>query len=103
MAGRSLQRSQEPNDLQDNGHSKIKPWITGGTGKSHFVEALAHTAIDKDLRVAWFTLESLAAAVGRARIDGSVARTVARICRCDLRHGGVTVAGRGTYVSPDAK
>jgi DNA replication protein DnaC len=55
-----------------------------GTGKSHFVEALAHAAIDKDLRVAWFTLESLAAAIGRARADGSVARTVTRICRCDL-------------------
>ena len=55
-----------------------------GTGKSHFVEALAHTAIDKDLRVAWFTLESLAAAIGRARADGSVARTVTRICRSDL-------------------
>jgi hypothetical protein len=55
-----------------------------GTGKSHFVEALAHAAIEKDLRVAWFTLESLAAAVGRAKADGSVARTVTRICRCDL-------------------
>jgi len=55
-----------------------------GTGKSHFVEALAHAAIDKDLRVAWFTLESLAAAIGRARADGSVARTVTRICRSDL-------------------
>jgi DNA replication protein DnaC len=55
-----------------------------GTGKSHFVEALAHAAIDKDLRVAWFTLESLAAAISRARADGSVARTVTRICRCDL-------------------
>ena len=52
--------------------------------KSHFVEALAHAAIDKDLRVAWFTLESLAAAIGRARADGSVARTVTRICRSDL-------------------
>ena len=29
-----------------------------GTGKSHFVEALAHAAIATDLRVAWFTLES---------------------------------------------
>jgi hypothetical protein len=29
-----------------------------GTGKSHFVEALAHTAIEADLRVAWFTLET---------------------------------------------
>ena len=30
-----------------------------GTGKSHLVEALAHAAIEKDLRVAWFTLETL--------------------------------------------
>jgi DNA replication protein DnaC len=55
-----------------------------GTGKSHFVEALAHNAIEANLRVAWFTLETLAAAIGRAKADGSVARTVARICRCDL-------------------
>jgi hypothetical protein len=55
-----------------------------GTGKSHFVEALAHAASDKDLRVAWFTLETLTATVGRAKLDGSTARTIARICRCDL-------------------
>ena len=55
-----------------------------GTGKSHFVEALAHAAIDKDLRVAWFTLETLATAISRAKADGSVARTVTRICRSDL-------------------
>jgi DNA replication protein DnaC len=55
-----------------------------GTGKSHFVEALANTAIEADLRVAWFTLETLAATIGRAKADGSVARTVARICRVDL-------------------
>ena len=55
-----------------------------GTGKSHFVEALAHNAIETDLRVAWFTLETLTAAIGRAKADGSVARTVARICRQDL-------------------
>jgi DNA replication protein DnaC len=55
-----------------------------GTGKSHFVEALAQNAIEADLKVAWFTLETLAAAVGRAKADGSVARTVARICRSDL-------------------
>ena len=35
-------------------------------------------------RVAWFTLESLTAAIGRAKADGSVARTVTRICRADL-------------------
>jgi DNA replication protein DnaC len=55
-----------------------------GTGKSHLVEALAHNAIETDLRVAWFTLETLSAAIGRAKADGSVARTVARICRQDL-------------------
>jgi DNA replication protein DnaC len=55
-----------------------------GTGKSHLVEALAHNAIEADLKVAWFTLETLAAAIVRAKADGSVARTVARICRSDL-------------------
>ena len=58
--------------------------ISSGTGKSHLVEALAHAAIEKDLRVAWFTLETLTAAVGKAKADGSVARTVTRICRADL-------------------
>jgi DNA replication protein DnaC len=55
-----------------------------GSGKSHFVEGLSHAAIEQDLRVAWFTLESLTAAISKAKIDASVARTVARICRCDL-------------------
>ena len=55
-----------------------------GTGKSHFVEALAHVAIENDLRVAWFTLETLTANLAKATVDGSVARTVARICRADL-------------------
>jgi DNA replication protein DnaC len=55
-----------------------------GTGKSHFVEALAHQAIEADLRVAWFTLETLTATIARAKADGSTARTVARICRADL-------------------
>jgi len=55
-----------------------------GTGKSHFVEAISHLAIEKDLRVAWFTLESLSATVGRAKIDGSVSRAITRICRSDV-------------------
>jgi DNA replication protein DnaC len=55
-----------------------------GTGKSHFVEALAHAAIEQDLRVAWFTLESLTATIAKAKVDATIARTVARICRCDL-------------------
>ena len=48
------------------------------------MEALAHTAIDKDLRVAWFTLETLTQVIARAKLDGSAARTVAKICRCDM-------------------
>lgn len=36
------------------------------------------------MRVSWFTLESLTAAVGRASVDGSIARTVARITRAEL-------------------
>lgn len=55
-----------------------------GTGKSHFVEALGHAVIDAGMRVAWFTLESLALTVGKAKVDASVSKVVARICRCDL-------------------
>jgi len=55
-----------------------------GTGKSHFVEALAHAVIDADMRVSWFTLESLTATIGRAKVDASIARVVSRICRSDL-------------------
>lgn len=55
-----------------------------GTGKSHFTEGLAQAAIEKDMRVSWFTLETLSAAIGKSKVDGSTARTVARICRADL-------------------
>ncbi len=55
-----------------------------GTGKSHFAEAIAHQAVDAGLQVCWFTLESLTASLGRAAVDNSVARAVAKITRCDL-------------------
>jgi DNA replication protein DnaC len=55
-----------------------------GTGKSHLTEGLAHAAIEKDLKVAWFTLETLHTVIAKTKIDGSTARTVARICRADL-------------------
>ncbi|MGH2467455.1 MAG: IS21-like element helper ATPase IstB [Candidatus Dormibacteraceae bacterium] len=55
-----------------------------GTGKTHFVEGLASAAIEAGRRVAWFSLESLTATLGRARVDGSTGRVVARICRSDL-------------------
>ena len=55
-----------------------------GTGKSHFIEGLAAAAIESDMRVAWFTLETLTQTIGKAKVDGSVARTIARICGVDL-------------------
>ncbi|MFD5661105.1 IS21-like element helper ATPase IstB [Streptomyces hirsutus] len=55
-----------------------------GTGKSHFVEALAHKAIEEGMQVAWFTLESLTAHLGKATVDNSVAKAVAKITRCHL-------------------
>ena len=55
-----------------------------GTGKSHFAEGLAQRAVDQGKRVNWFTLESLAAAIGRARVDASIGRVIARIVRADL-------------------
>ena len=60
--------------------------VTGpsGTGKSHFVEALAHAIIDAGMRVSWFTLESLTLTIGRAKVDASINRAVARICRSEL-------------------
>lgn len=55
-----------------------------GTGKSHFAEAIAHAAIDHDLRVSWFTLESLTAIIARSRIDASTGKVVERIVRSEL-------------------
>ncbi len=55
-----------------------------GTGKTHFVEALAHAVIDAGMRVSWFTLESLTAAIGRAAVDGSTTKTITRITRAEL-------------------
>jgi DNA replication protein DnaC len=55
-----------------------------GTGKSHLVEALAHAVIDAGMKVSWFTLETLTAAVARAKVDASIAKVVARICRAEL-------------------
>ncbi|MFQ5517483.1 MAG: IS21-like element helper ATPase IstB [Acidimicrobiia bacterium] len=55
-----------------------------GTGKSHLVEALGHAVIDAGMRVSWFTLESLAHTISQAKVDASVTKVVARICRSDL-------------------
>jgi DNA replication protein DnaC len=55
-----------------------------GTGKTHFVEALAHKVIDAGMRVSWFTLESLTTTLSRAAVDGSIGKAIARITRAEL-------------------
>jgi DNA replication protein DnaC len=55
-----------------------------GTGKSHFVEALGHLAIERGKTVAWHTLESLEGLVRRRRADDAVTKAIAKLIRCDL-------------------
>ena len=55
-----------------------------GSGKSHFIEALGHLAIDKGKTVAWHTLETLAGLVHRHRADDSINRAIGKLIRSDL-------------------
>jgi DNA replication protein DnaC len=55
-----------------------------GSGKSHFVEALGHHAIDHGKTVAWHTLETLAALLRRHRADDSTSKAIAKLIRADL-------------------
>jgi DNA replication protein DnaC len=55
-----------------------------GTGKSHYVEALGHLAIDAGKTVAWHTLESLAALLRRHRADDTVTKAIGRLTKADL-------------------
>jgi DNA replication protein DnaC len=55
-----------------------------GTGKSHFVEALGHLAIDNGKTVAWHTLETLAVLFRRHRADDSVSKAISKLIRADL-------------------
>lgn len=55
-----------------------------GTGKSHWVEALGHHAIDRGKTVAWHTLDTLAALVRRHRADDSVSKAISRLTRADV-------------------
>jgi hypothetical protein len=43
-----------------------------------------HKAIDAGMRVARFTLESLTAVIGRAAVDSTTAKAIAKITRCAL-------------------
>jgi DNA replication protein DnaC len=70
-----------------------------GTGKTMFLEALGHTAVETGQRVAWFSLEALGVLVRRHRADDTVTRAIARILRADL----VVVDDIGLLpVGPDA-
>jgi DNA replication protein DnaC len=55
-----------------------------GTGKSHFIEALGHQAIDQGKTVTWHTLETLAALFRRHRVDDSVSKAISKLIRSDL-------------------
>jgi DNA replication protein DnaC len=55
-----------------------------GTGKSHFLEALGHLAIDRGKTVAFHTLETLAGLLRRHRADDSVTRAISKLTRADL-------------------
>jgi DNA replication protein DnaC len=55
-----------------------------GTGKSHFVEALGHLAIDKGKTVAWHTLETLAQLLRRHRADDSINKAIGKLIHADL-------------------
>jgi DNA replication protein DnaC len=70
-----------------------------GTGKSHFIEALGHLAIDHGKTVAFHTLETLAALLRRHRADDSINKAIAKLIRADL----VAIDDVGLLpVSPDA-
>jgi DNA replication protein DnaC len=55
-----------------------------GTGKSHFIEALGHLAIDKRRTVSWHTLDSLAQLFRRHRADDSINKAINKLIRSDL-------------------
>ncbi|KAA6215027.1 hypothetical protein CP973_39165 [Streptomyces albofaciens JCM 4342] len=55
-----------------------------GTGGKPLRRALAHKALDRGLRIAWCSLASLTAHVGRAGVDNSAAKAIAKIIRCHL-------------------
>jgi DNA replication protein DnaC len=55
-----------------------------GSGKSHFIEALGHLAIDKGRTVSWHTLESLAVPFRRHRADDSINKAISKLIRSDL-------------------
>ncbi|MGD9706027.1 MAG: IS21-like element helper ATPase IstB [Acidimicrobiia bacterium] len=65
-------------------HENVVVCGPSGTGKSHFLEALGHAAIDHGAHVSWFSLEHLGHIVRRGRADDTTGRTIKRIMRADV-------------------
>jgi DNA replication protein DnaC len=65
-------------------HENVVVCGPSGTGKSHFLEALGHAAINHDAHVSWFSLETLGQIVRRGRADDSTSRAIKRIMRADV-------------------
>jgi DNA replication protein DnaC len=65
-------------------HENVVVCGPSGTGKSHFLEALGHAAIDAGHHVSWFSLEALGALVRRHRADDSITRAIKRIMRAEV-------------------
>lgn len=65
-------------------HENVVVCGPSGTGKSHFLEALGHAAIDNGAHVSWFSLEALGALVRRHRADDTTGRAIKKILRADV-------------------
>jgi DNA replication protein DnaC len=65
-------------------HENVVVCGPSGTGKSHFLEALGHAAIDHGAHVSWFSLEQLGHIVRRGRADDTTGRAIKRIMRADV-------------------
>ena len=77
----------KPGSRPWNGSAEPRTWPSpdpAGPARPTSLKRWRTRSSTSALRVSWFTLESLTAAIGRATVDGSVAKTIARITRAEL-------------------
>lgn len=65
-------------------HENLVVCGPSGTGKTHFLEALGHAAIEAGYKVTWFSLEQLGGLVRRHGADDTASRAIKRIMRADV-------------------